>query len=251
MRLIPVIDLLDGQVVHAIRGERKDYRPVESVLCDKPDPITLARVFRDSMGLNEIYIADLNAIQGSGDHYGQITALARSEKTNIMLDAGISSSKNVHARLHLGIRKAVIGAETLDRLATLREIPARTNSDHVVFSLDLRAGKILSNCPAFASLSPLEALEHLQSAGWKEVILLDLGRVGSGGGVDCAFVNEVRTKHPDLSLLVGGGISSPEQLLELKSLGVAGVLTATALHRGTITAKHLTEIGLNLNGSKA
>ena len=242
MRLIPVIDLLDGQAVHAIRGERKNYRPVESVLCNRPDPITLARAFHDSMGLNEIYIADLNAIQGSGrtDHRDQITALAQSEKMDIMLDAGFSRFKNVQAWLRLGVRKAVIGAETLDRLATLREIPARTGPDRVVFSLDLRAGKILSNCPAFAALSPLEALEHLQSAGWKEVILLDLARVGSGGGVDCALVNEVRTKHPSLSLLVGGGISSPEQLLELKALGVAGVLMATALHRGTITARHLT-----------
>ena len=150
------------------------------------------------------------------------------------------SVENVHAWLQLGVRKAVIGAETLDRLAALREIPARIDPDRVVFSLDLRAGNILSNCPALAALSPLEALEHLQSAGWKEVILLDLARVGSEVGIDCAFVNEVRTKHPGLSLLVGGGISSPKQLLELKSLGVAGVLAATALHRGTITARHLT-----------
>jgi len=242
MRLIPVIDLLDGQVVHAIRGQRKNYRPVKSVLCDIPDPIKLARAFRDRLGLNEIYIADLNAIQGSGrtDHRDQIAALAQSESLNIMLDAGISSLKDIQAWLRLGIHKAVIGAETLNRLAVVREIPARIVPDRIVFSLDLRAGKILSNCPEFAALSPLAALEHLQSAGWKEVILLDLGRVGSGGGVDRTLVNEVRAKHAGLSLLVGGGISNPEQLLELQSLGVAGVLVATALHRGAIAPQHLT-----------
>ncbi len=242
MRFIPVIDLLDGQAVHAIRGDRKNYKPVKSVLCDTPDPIMLARAFRDRMGLNEIYIADLNAIQRSGrtDHRDQLTALAQSEKIDIMLDAGISNFENAQAWLRLGIRKAVIGAETLRRMDALQEIPARVDPDRVVFSLDLRAGKTFSNCPGFAALSPLEALEHLHSAGWKEVILLDLGRVGSEEGVDRTLVNEARAKHPNLSLLVGGGISNPEQLLELKSLGVAGVLAATALHCGTITAQHLT-----------
>ena len=43
MILIPVIDLMHGQVVRAVRGDRHAYRPIVSALCDGSDPVTVAR----------------------------------------------------------------------------------------------------------------------------------------------------------------------------------------------------------------
>jgi phosphoribosylformimino-5-aminoimidazole carboxamide ribotide isomerase len=241
MRIIPVIDLLDGRTVHAVKGERKNYKPLRSLLCDTPDPAAIARAFRDQLGLNEIYVADLNAIQSpqATSHRHLITALARTEKINLMLDAGISEVTEAKVWLDLGVRKVVVGAETLLAWTGLRTLPERIDRRRLTFSLDIRDGKIVSPCSQLASLSPLEALEHLHSAGWQEVIILDLGRVGSETGVDRALVLEARTHFPDLNLLVGGGISSPEQLTELRNLGVAGVLVATAFHRGLIRAQDI------------
>ena len=65
MRLIPVIDLLDDQAVHAIKGTarsvpagaKRSLRHIRSAWRS-------LRAFRDRLKLHEIYIADLNAIQG-------------------------------------------------------------------------------------------------------------------------------------------------------------------------------------------
>ena len=240
MRLIPVIDLLNGQAVHAIKGEREKYRPLKSVLCNTPDPICVARAFRDRLELNEIYIADLNAIQDSSQtcHRDLIAAMACDERLNIILDAGISDIENAQSWLRLGIGKVVIGSETLRTIHTLREMPPGLDRERLVFSLDMRAGRILSNCPELAAMSPIEALENLKSAKWQEIILLDLSRVGTGQGIDRTLAIEARTKLSQLTILAGGGIANPEQLLDLESLGIAGVLVATALHRGIITAQH-------------
>ena len=43
MLLIPVIDLLDGQVVRGVRGERARYRPIESALCRGSEPLAVSR----------------------------------------------------------------------------------------------------------------------------------------------------------------------------------------------------------------
>jgi len=241
MRIIPVIDLLDGRAVHAVKGERKDYKPLKSLLCDTPDPLAIARAFRDQLGLNEIYIADLNAIQSpqATGHRHLITVLSGTEKINLMLDAGISEVTEAKVWLDLGVRKVVVGAETLLAWTGLRNLPERIDRRRLTFSLDMRNGKIVSPCSELAGLSPLEALEHLRSAGWQEVIILDLGRVGSEAGVDRALLLEARAHFPDLNLLVGGGISSPAQLTDLKDLGVAGVLIATAFHRRLISAQHI------------
>jgi phosphoribosylformimino-5-aminoimidazole carboxamide ribotide isomerase len=236
MRIIPVIDLLGGQVVHAVKGERQHYLPVKSVLCSTPDPIAIARAFRDRLGLNEIYIADLDALQsdGNSNHRDTIAFLAQKERLNILLDAGVWDIESARAWLDLGIHKIIIGSETMNAWDVLKDIPAAISPDRLVFSLDLRAGKILSRCPALAAMAPIEALRNLHTAGWSEIILLDLNRVGSESGIDHPFLAGVRTAFPDLRLLIGGGISNPKEVADLKARGIAGVLLATALHRGTI-----------------
>ena len=74
MRIIPVIDLMKGEVVQAIRGDRANYRPVQSVLTRDAQPLSVARALQDATGCDEFYIADLDAIMGdnpSGTSFGK------------------------------------------------------------------------------------------------------------------------------------------------------------------------------------
>jgi phosphoribosylformimino-5-aminoimidazole carboxamide ribotide isomerase len=250
MQLIPVIDLLDGHAVHAVKGMRNQYRPVRSMLCDTSDPLVLASAFRDQLKLHELYIADLNAIQGFSRtrHRSLIENLCRIEGTHIILDAGTCDSEDAKTWLDLGVQKIVIGSETLNAPDDLRDLAARIEPHRLVFSLDLNSGKILSRCPALANMTPTEVLKQLHIDGWREVILLDLQRVGSREGADLALVAKVRYMFPDLHLLVGGGIAEPEDLVELQSLGVAGVLLATAFHSGAINARHVADLEIKNQG---
>jgi phosphoribosylformimino-5-aminoimidazole carboxamide ribotide isomerase len=244
MRLIPVIDLLDSRVVHAVRGERKHYKPVKSVLCQIPDPLAVASAFRNQLGLKEIYIADLNAIQGIplSSHRELIVSLAHRERMEIILDAGIADVEDARDWLALGVHKAVVGAETLGNLDELWRIPANLDPGRLVFSLDMRGGKVLSRIPDLAAMPVSDLLEQLRSAGWQEIILLDLSLVGSGEGTSFQLASEAQARFPELSLLVGGGIAGIEELLKLKAAGIAGVLLATALHSGAITSKQIADI---------
>jgi phosphoribosylformimino-5-aminoimidazole carboxamide ribotide isomerase len=244
MRIIPVIDLLGGRAVHAFKGARERYRPVQSVLCPTPDPLALATAFRNQLGLNEIYIADLDAIQGSvrSDNRELIISLAHMEKMKIILDAGSTDADNTCEWLEAGIHKVVIGAETLREWKAVTDIPAKINPDQLIFSLDLRAGNIVSKCPDLAGMPLGEIPGRLQKAGWKEIILLDLRRVGSEIGTDHALIGEIRERYPALSLLIGGGVTGPGELAELLSMGIAGALVATALHRGSLTKQDLSAL---------
>jgi phosphoribosylformimino-5-aminoimidazole carboxamide ribotide isomerase len=236
MRIIPVIDLLKGQAVHAIKGDRAHYQPLQSTLCTTPDPLEVAKAFRDKLGLKELYVADLDAIQNGAEACQKkvISDLTALDGLTIMLDAGVSNATSTSALFDLGVNKVIVGAETLRDASILREMPKKFDSDRLVFSLDMRAGKILSLCPELCTIDALRVLEIVKNAGWREIILLDLARVGTRDGADYELLAEASLLFPGLSLLIGGGVSNTKQLVQLQSAGAAGILLATALHLGTI-----------------
>ena len=71
MRVIPVIDLKGGVAVHAVRGERERYRPLRSRIAEGSDPVELTRAVRERFGLDELYVADLDAIAGGPGSAGR------------------------------------------------------------------------------------------------------------------------------------------------------------------------------------
>ncbi len=74
-------------------------------------------------------------------------------------------------------------------------------------------------------------------------MLLDLARVGTGRGTGtAALLPRIGKTHPDVELIVGGGIRGIDEVVELKNLRVAGVLLGSSLHDGTIGRRELLQI---------
>jgi HisA/HisF family protein len=241
MRVVGVIDLKGGTAVHAVRGERERYRPVSSVIGGEDgDALALARAFRAELGLDELYVADLDAIVGGGENSATIGALAR--EARVMVDAGVSEPAPARALLDLGAHRVIVGTETLTGPDALDRLLAELPAGAVVLSVDLRDGRVLSPDAQLAGLLALDAVARLHRAGLREAIVLDLARVGSGAGPDVALIAEIHGAFPDLQLLAGGGVRSVEDLRALGAAGAAGALVATALHRGVIGPRELAQL---------
>jgi HisA/HisF family protein len=241
MRVVPVIDLKDGTAVHAVRGERERYRPVRSVIAgDDGDPLALARGFAAELGLDELYVADLDAITGDGDHASVLGALAR--EARVMVDAGVSEPARAGALLDIGVDRVIVGTETLSGPDALDRLLAQLPHGTVILSVDLRDGRALSPDPQLAGLPALDAVARLARTGLREAIVLDLARVGSGAGPDVELIAEIHAAFPDLALLAGGGVRDVDDVRALDAAGAAGALIATALHRGVIGPRELAEL---------
>jgi HisA/HisF family protein len=232
MRVIPVIDLKSGAAVHAVRGERERYRPLRSAIVAGSDPVRVARAVRRTFGLDELYVADLDAIAGRPPHREVVAALAREARP--MVDAGATEAAAVRQLLDLGAARIVVGTETLAGRAALERLRQQLPDAPLVLSLDLRAGRVVSPDAELARLGAAEALARLAHSGVHEVIVLDLARVGSGAGPDLALVRRLGARFPDLELLAGGGVRDVADLRALAQAGAAGALVATALHGGAI-----------------
>jgi phosphoribosylformimino-5-aminoimidazole carboxamide ribotide isomerase len=241
MRVIPVIDLKSGAAVHAVPGERERYRPLRSEIVAGSDPVQVTRAVRGALGLDELYVADLDAIAGGPAQRKVLAALGH--EARVMVDAGVAEIAAVRLLLELRAARVVIGTETLADQAALERLRAELPDAPLVLSLDLRAGRVLSPDRELARLGAAEALARLGHSGVREVIVLDLARVGSGAGPDVALVRELCTRFPELELLAGGGVRDVADLRALAEAGAAGALVATALHSGVIGPDELRALG--------
>ncbi len=230
MQVIPVLDLKGGKAVHAVRGERERYAPVEGVLGSGHDPVALARAFRDRLGLQTCYVADLDAIAGRQGNTDLLRALVGLGLT-LWVDAGVSRPEQAQALARLGVEMVIVGTETLPSADHLRQLAADFPPDRLVLSVDRKGGALLAP-PDIKT--PQHVMALAAELGIRRVILLDLAHVGAAAGPPLDLLTSLRPLFPDLAFYVGGGVRHRADLDALAQAGAAGALVATALHRGTL-----------------
>lgn len=241
LKLIPVIDILNAQVVRGIAGQRESYQPNKSLLVDGSDPVATTLALVESFQVDTIYIADLDALTGVGlsnEIIQEISALG----VKTVVDAGGTSAADVEQTFSLGVDSVVIPLESLQSLTTLDEIidSSRAGSrlpsqlKNIVFSLDLISGEILS--PLQGKFSPMQIVDEVYQRGIRRMIVLDLAGVGVSAGVPTIpLCQDIKATYPDLEIWTGGGVRSIADVQELDAAGIDGVLVASALHDGKIT----------------
>ena len=223
MQIIPVIDIRNGAVVRARAGDRDSYKPIVSPLAATSAPADVVAGFLTLHPFEKIYIADLDAIEGSGDSRREIEALIeRFPALRFMVDAG--------ARFHEWRRVAridcVIGSECLRDGETLR---AMKNEPDVVLSLDFRGD-------VFLGPDTLDVCVEL----WpRQLIVMTLTRVGVGAGPDVERLAKIIERAGDRRVYAAGGVRDARDLERLEKIGAAGALVATALHGGALSRAEL------------
>ncbi len=242
MKIIPVIDVLNGIAVHAVRGRRKEYQPLKSVLSASPNPLDVALALK-AFGFSELYVADLDAITGGQANFSVFKRIANETGLKLMVDAGVADLKTAEKMLKSHVSKVIIGTETLPSVGFVAEAIEFFGNEKVVVSLDLMGDKVISRFDVGKLEKPADFLREFQKIGVTQVIVLDLARVGSGEGVNLSILKEALEIMKG-GVFVGGGVRDVNDLVELKTLGVAGVLLATALHSGRISLEELQDAGL-------
>jgi len=232
LRIIPVIDILNGIVVHARKGKRSQYQPLKSIFCNSANPLILASKLAE-YNFNEVYIADLDAILSKGENIQIIKEIVEKTNLSLFVDAGINNLHQAQRLFDNKVTKIIIGTETLLDLNFIKTAISCFGANKIIVSLDLCYGKIISKSPEIASMDPIELAKELEKFGILEIIILDLKRVGSQEGVDISFLEKL-TKQINLKILVGGGVRSQVDLKKINQIGINGVLIATALYKGTI-----------------
>jgi phosphoribosylformimino-5-aminoimidazole carboxamide ribotide isomerase len=223
VRCIFVLDILNGAVVHAQRGERSRYEPIAkfSRIVSTSEPVAVLQEIQPA----EVYVADLNLLTGQGDNLPAILRISTRART--MADVAISSASHLD-RLPASILP-VLGTET----ASCSLIKQAAGMRGIVVSIDMIRRRVQSRDASLAAEEPLHLLSQLNGLDLAGVILLELDRVGTSSGLDRSFL-EKASNACDHPLILGGGVRGEGDLFALEEMGYSGALVATALHSGAI-----------------
>lgn len=229
MQIIPVIDLLNGLVVHAKQGARQHYQPINSLLINSKKPLDIVAALLDYYPFQQLYIADLNAIQKLGStNYSIIESIANYfPNLKLWIDAGISNQtdlaiwSNIHSNL-------IFGSENFSRIGNFLAIKSKQGSDFTL-SLDFMPN---------GYQGPVELLQD--STYWPDdVIVMSLANVGADQGINTALISKALQLASNHNIYAAGGVRDMSDLMKLKDMGARGALIATALHQKQLTYQQL------------
>lgn len=220
--IIPVLDIKNGVAVSGKSGNRNEYMPLETVFNNSPDPLEISKSLI-KRGASEIYIADLDAIEGKDSNLDLVGKI--NQVLPVMLDCGASDMDSVFEALQFA-DKVIVATETLRELEDLDEIFCRVNRERIIVSVDVLDNQVLAK---YMELNFNDLREYLQRLKPSTVILLDISSVGTEGGINQQLINEFAGLDTDI--ILGGGITEKD-LPKLLEIGVNNVLVGTALHHG-------------------
>ena len=226
--IVPAIDLKGGSVVHASGGDRAAYRPIETPLGPSDDAIAIARALVAVSDAPALYIADLDAIEGVGNHFELCRDLASAlPQTDLWIDAGFSNVTDCAFWLPLGAT-LVIGTESLRFAEDWQELRSAFG-ESLILSLDFDADGERGLGALFA-----------EAAHWPQrIIVMSLDRVGTGDGPDIARLKSVAANAGSRSVFASGGMRAVADLEAAAEAGAVGALIATAIHRGAVTQNEI------------
>ena len=227
MRIIPAIDIMDGEVVRLLRGD-----PTQKTIYGK-DPVETAREW-ESQGAHMLHVVDLDATLSLGCNTEIIQEVARSVHIPVQAAGGLRSETAVAGMLEHAAR-AVIGTLALEG-EVLRDL-SRRYGDRLVVSVDHDNGRVVTHgWRQDSGMELVPAVRLFMAAGVTEFLVTNVSRDGTLAGPDLEGL-ALACGIEGSNVIASGGISGASDVRDVSKYGPYGVILGKALYEGRITIR--------------
>ena len=235
MIIFPAIDLYGGKAVRLLRG---DYRDM-TVYSDSPADVALD--FK-RCGATHIHTVDLEgAKEGAAPNLPLVAEIVRRSGLFVETGGGIRRMETIEAYLAAGVQRVILGTAALANTAFLKEAVARFGRA-VAVGADVKDGCIAVNGWLETSATPLDTfLDRMQSIGIENIICTDISKDGAMRGTNLALYRRLSKKY-GMNLTASGGVSSLDDVRELRGLNLYGAIIGRAYYTGAIDLREAIEV---------
>lgn len=233
MKIIPAIDIIEGKCVRLSKGDydtKKIYHE---------NPLDIAKEY-ESNGIKYLHLVDLDGAKAKTIKNLKTLEILASE-TNLIIDfgGGIKTRESLESAFNAGANQVTIGSVAVENPEICEEWIKEFCAEKLILGADCLNRKIkTSGWLENSDLDVIAFIQSYQNKGMNNVICTDISKDGMLEGPSFELYKEILSKC-ELSLIASGGISSMEDLDDLKRQGCSGAIIGKALYEGKITLKEL------------
>ncbi len=228
LELLPAVDVAAGQAVRLVQGEAGSETSYG-------DPLAAALDWANG-GAEWIHLVDLDAAFGRGSNAELLASVVAALDVKVEMSGGIRDDESLERALATGCTRVNLGTAALEDPEWTARAIAR-HGDAIAVGLDVRGTTLAARGWTKEGGDLWEVLARLEDAGCRRYVVTDVTKDGTLRGPNLDLLREVcvRTNAP---VVASGGISSLEDLAELRTLvplGVEGAIVGKALYAGAFT----------------
>ena len=234
MKLFPAIDLYGGKAVRLVHG---DYAKMTIY---NENPLVVAEDFI-ACGAKNIHIVDLEGAKDGTTPNLQLIQKIVACGLFAEVGGGIRSEEIAARYIDADVGRVILGTAAVTNPALLEKL-VRRFGDKVAVSVDVKDGYAAIKGWQEASSMTCDALcQRLQDTGVATVICTDISRDGAMRGTNRELYADLSSRY-QMNFIASGGVSSMEDVIALRDLGIYGAIIGKAYYTGAIDLKKAIEV---------
>ena len=240
MRIIPAIDLINGQCVRLTKGDYSTKKVYNE------NPLEVAKMFED-VGIEHLHVVDLDGAKAQHIINHKILESIAS-KTNLKVDfgGGLKSDEDLKIAFDCGANQITGGSIAVKNPSQFLNWLETYGADKIILGADCLDQKIaIQGWQEESDKEVLSFIKDYVAKGISYVICTDIAKDGMLQGPSFDLYETILSTVNPVKLIASGGISHFDELPKLADLGCEGVIIGKAIYEGNISLKQLETYQLN------
>lgn len=237
MEIVPAIDIIDGKCVRLSKG---DYNAQKTY---SDSPLDVALRFQDA-GIKRLHLVDLDGARSKHIvNYPVLEAITNHTDLTVDFGGGIKSTSDLETALGCGAAMVTVGSTAVTDPDLMQKWIEDFGQEHIILGADARDGKISVNGWKEDSVLTLsDFIRDYMKKGITQVLCTDINRDGMLQGPAVELYRSLLREFPGIKLIASGGVSSVQDLMDLKEAGLPAAIVGKAYYEGRITLDQLSKL---------
>jgi phosphoribosylformimino-5-aminoimidazole carboxamide ribotide isomerase len=234
MKIIPAIDLMNGQVVRLYKGDPKQ----KTVYSD--NPVEIAKKW-EADGADMLHVVDLDATLGIGSNLSIIKKILEEISIPVEVAGGLRDESLILDVAKISNR-VVIGTLAFEDKELVKKLLLSLGPEKIVISVDHKDGEIvIHGWQDSAGIKLIDAIKEFLEMGFTEFLLTNVSRDGTLEGPDLEFLEQA-CQLDNVNVIASGGISNVADIKDVKEKNAYGVILGKALYENKISIEDAKKI---------
>jgi phosphoribosylformimino-5-aminoimidazole carboxamide ribotide isomerase len=234
MKVIPAIDLMNGQVVRLYKGD-PNHKTVYS-----NNPIEVAKKW-EANGADMLHLVDLDATLGRGSNLLIIKKILEQISIPIQVAGGLRDESIIMDVSKISNR-VVLGTLAFKDKSTLKKLLSHLGPEKIVISVDHIDGEIVTHgWQKEEGIKLIDAMQEFLAMGFSEFLLTNVSRDGTLEGPDLEFLDQA-CQLDNAHVIASGGISNIKDIQDVKQKNAFGVILGKALYENKISIEEVKQL---------